>query len=701
MKRSHHRSSEERHALPLPPPPSNSNGKRFDSSLGSDTGTSTRESDEGSEERTSVDLSPTQPSIFDSLAAELRAKLNGNGPPLLLPPRDYDTMHRSKGNLAAIELRRCRNKLIVGATTNAKIDANKKHGVSSRGSSGIGSDLAASPERQEGQSSSGLFFYFTPIDFNKMINKSLSNYKIQFTDDDWMLKKRESELKPSGSSLRRANIEKPIQPPVQRIEKPPSYLYPLQKPAYIIPAGKGSKDYMESDNETTDSPPTPPKEEEIKPKLVRPRNLDFKQILNERFLEEKDNDGDQQLSNDERFFRNDSVQYNRSMEKKKLAGHGSGGKNVQRTKSAPTAKEIDEPEEEYRYRYHESKGGYNSNERLRKSRESFDDENTKFAEYTENLTDKQKYHQSLMKKQQGGTHREYYDDGFIRPKESSLRSDIKSSNRNEQIKAKPYYELNDDHTIESKKYRYKAKMPLPSYADDFDGNGTYKEPNNLPYRESRKSPIMRYKSYDDSVEYRDECGDECTSDCEKDFAPQPYPSSKYRGNGYEPNDRPRYRDVKRISPDLHDIPPKDRFHKTKENFRQIERYRSDIDRPYPMEKSNNNHAARRMMPRPDFDVINPPPLPPPPSQPKHYPPRPNAMVEWSSDEDLGRSSPPNVRIIPREHFEKNSSSRMAQSKSLGNLAKGYRHSYAEPPLSSRNAMPRSSGRVGLAAVQPY
>lgn len=534
--------------------------------------------------------------------------------------------------------------------------------------------------------------------------------KFQFTDDDWMLKKRESELKHNSSSLRRANIEKPIAPPVQRIEKPPSYLYPLQKPAYIIPAGKGSKDYMESDNETTDSPPRPPKEEEIKPKLVRPRNLDFKQILNERFLEEKDNDADQQLSNDERFFRNDSVHYDRSMEKKKMAAHhgsggGGGGKNVQRTKSAPTAKEIDEPENEYRYRYHEPKGGYNSNERLRKSRESFDDEHNKF-EYTENLTDKQKYHQSLMKKQQSGPphHREYFDDGF-RPKEpSSIRSEIKSSHRNEQVKAKPYYEV-DDHTIDSKKYRYKAKMPLPSYEDEFDGNVAYKEPETLPYRESRKSPIMHYKSYDNS-EYRDECDDECTSDCEKDFAPPPppqsYPSKYPHGSGgYEPNERPRYhRDIKHISPDLHDIPPpKERFHKTKENFRQIsERYRPDIDRSYPMEKSNN-HAARRMMPRPDFDIISPPPLPPPPSsQPKHYPPRPSAMIEWSSDEDVGRASPPsNVRIIPREHFEKNSSSRMA-SKSLGNLAKGYRHSYAEP---QRNAMPRSSGRVGLAAVQPY
>lgn len=115
--------------------------------------------------------------LFDSLAAELRAKLNGNGPPLLLPPRDYDTVHRSKGNLTAIELRRCRNALIVGgagtpkgaaataaaaatssaaagAATVPPTNANGKQ-VSSRGSSGIGSDLAPSPERQELNSSSG------------------------------------------------------------------------------------------------------------------------------------------------------------------------------------------------------------------------------------------------------------------------------------------------------------------------------------------------------------------------------------------------------------------------------------------------------------------------------------------------------------------------------------------------------------------
>jgi hypothetical protein len=82
--------------------------KRFDSSLGSDTGTSTRESECSGEHSPTGPLSPVDKSshLYDSLAAELRAKLNGNGPPLLLPPRDYDTVHRSQGNLAAIELRR-------------------------------------------------------------------------------------------------------------------------------------------------------------------------------------------------------------------------------------------------------------------------------------------------------------------------------------------------------------------------------------------------------------------------------------------------------------------------------------------------------------------------------------------------------------------------------------------------------------------
>lgn len=77
---------------PLSMPARNFSKRQFDSSLGSDTGTSTRESECSEEQQHSPVDRPVH--LYDSLAAELRAKLNGNGPPLLLPPRDYDTISR-------------------------------------------------------------------------------------------------------------------------------------------------------------------------------------------------------------------------------------------------------------------------------------------------------------------------------------------------------------------------------------------------------------------------------------------------------------------------------------------------------------------------------------------------------------------------------------------------------------------------------
>ncbi|XP_066144895.1 uncharacterized protein [Euwallacea fornicatus] len=112
--------------------------KKLESSLGSDTGASTRES-ESSEERFAVENSRIS-SLYDSLAAELRAKLGKKNSPILLPPRDYDTVHRQKGNLTGIELRRCLNSNIVGQ------NAKNKRLESSGGSSGIGSDHPPSPE---------------------------------------------------------------------------------------------------------------------------------------------------------------------------------------------------------------------------------------------------------------------------------------------------------------------------------------------------------------------------------------------------------------------------------------------------------------------------------------------------------------------------------------------------------------------------
>ena len=71
------------------------------------------------------------------MAAELREKLGGKQP-LLLPPRDYDTMHRSKGNIIGIEERKSLNPKIVGPVGGRSGDSSGK-------SSGIGSDEAPSP----------------------------------------------------------------------------------------------------------------------------------------------------------------------------------------------------------------------------------------------------------------------------------------------------------------------------------------------------------------------------------------------------------------------------------------------------------------------------------------------------------------------------------------------------------------------------
>lgn len=75
------------------------------------------------------------------MAAELREKLRKKNSPILLPPRDYDTVHRTKGNLTGIELRRCMNTNIVGQNV-----VNKGRLESSGGSSGIGSDHPPSPD---------------------------------------------------------------------------------------------------------------------------------------------------------------------------------------------------------------------------------------------------------------------------------------------------------------------------------------------------------------------------------------------------------------------------------------------------------------------------------------------------------------------------------------------------------------------------
>ncbi|XP_076334457.1 uncharacterized protein LOC143238257 [Tachypleus tridentatus] len=89
-------------------------------------------------------------SLYDSLAAELREKLNNrNSCPILLPPKDYDTVSRKQGKLDGIEERRSTNIHIVGMNQRLKAVSpmtkeQTKESASSGKSSGIGSDEALS-----------------------------------------------------------------------------------------------------------------------------------------------------------------------------------------------------------------------------------------------------------------------------------------------------------------------------------------------------------------------------------------------------------------------------------------------------------------------------------------------------------------------------------------------------------------------------
>ncbi|EFA05191.2 uncharacterized protein LOC660934 [Tribolium castaneum] len=201
-------------------------GRKGESSVGSDTGTSTRES-ESSEERYTVETTRVT-TLYDSVAAELREKLAKNNVPILLPPRDYDTVHRQKGNLTGIELRRCLNANIVGQ------NAKGRRLESSGGSSGIGSDHPPSPDSPDAPDTR----------FNTLDNQSTS-------DEDWNGDPADSTLylmhAPPQVTLPRPNrekspdspryynqskptprdiakyLEKPISKYVERHEKPMKY----------------------------------------------------------------------------------------------------------------------------------------------------------------------------------------------------------------------------------------------------------------------------------------------------------------------------------------------------------------------------------------------------------------------------------------------------------------------------------------------
>ncbi|GAB0090046.1 zinc finger CCCH domain-containing protein 13 [Sergentomyia squamirostris] len=536
--------------------------RRFESSLGSDD-TSTRESECSGEHSPTSPISPVaggtpRATLYDSLAAELRAKLNGNGPPLLLPPRDYDTMHRSKGNLAATELRRCQNQLIVGAPKSGK------QGVSSRGSSGIGSDLAPSPERQEGQTSS---------------------------DEDWTNDHQESVIVMQAPTRRPAAE---ISPP--RAQRPTAtYLYP---------------------HEPTRSGKFPAEQKVVVHRTGK-------------------------LPAEERQ-RRDSSQSREEEEVKPVL-----------MKNRP-------PYNEARFRYPDTR-------RYR----PVDDEDGDYEEeeksFRENLTDKQKY----MAEKYRQTNIRYREKPIEPPPPPVYAEEVDDvAEKMEKMKYREVKTRYKEPLSEKSSYGSREKsMERPKYSEfygDVERN-PYQEPESQPYRESiekmLKSPVMRYKSFDE------EAWQEKKRYTQQERYREDARMYQYAQEEFKP--RRREKEVIKAS-------PKERFHDAKEKFQAMER---GVQKPLRSPRRGSldppaNHSLQRQRSNPV-----------------------TTREVWSSDEEHSSQDTP-APVTPNYHRvydDRDAAPRMAPSKSLGNLVKGYRHSYAEP----RHPLPRTSGRVGLAAVNPY
>uniref|UniRef100_A0A8W7Q593 PID domain-containing protein n=1 Tax=Anopheles coluzzii TaxID=1518534 RepID=A0A8W7Q593_ANOCL len=205
--------------------------------------------------------------------------------------------------------------------------------------------------------------------------------------------------------------------------------------------------------------------------------------------------------------------------------------------------------------------------------------------------------------------------------------------------------------------------------------------------------------------------------------PQTGPAPPQADTWKQQEPRKKSVEIRTSSPEstMHRISPKDRFQTAKEKFQQMERERHEQERleQERLERERLLHSkravehvapvARRGSLEPARDVSS------------------HDSNGWSSDEDLppprghprsngsltsGTNGPAAIsdrpggyrELAPEERYPgldregHGAGRRMMPAKSLTSLVKGYRHSYAEPrppPVS------RSSGRVGLAAVNPY
>ncbi|XP_073833874.1 uncharacterized protein [Musca autumnalis] len=788
--------------------------KRILSSMGSDTGNSTRES-EGSDDingnspmsrspssgiKPPIALPPQQNNeLFDSLAAELRAKLNGNGPPLLLPPRDYDTVHRSKGNLAAIELRRCRNSLIVGsdrppATQNMTPGSGSQGGggkqVSSRGSSGIGSDLAPSPERQDINSSSDDDHWSNEAD-NSVIALKPSQIAMERSaapiSQHHVNLSRKNAMHPRDDGYLRDLPAKPYTPRSTTATKP-------EKVPLVERDGNRSKTPASSNSWC--------REDEIKPKIVRPTNYDSK--IN------------RVLQSEQQFGLEDKGSRSKLHEERKNAylNHVESAEQRFKSKSSKNVDDYNDDTDGVPL----TPGGHASYHRK------------------ENLTDKQKYieysnkskplptksyaHEEVQR--YGGKHR-YVDPADLPFEQNTTSSSGKYGNSYHRESNSPEHsELSHHRTAERPgarsherrdaerlRHRSHEREPEPDHLSRGEREplsrskerNPYREPESIPYIESMeklmKSAAMRYKSYDNNADVGGGGSSRSKEPLQNKLSQRSKTHSHHDEDhefGYN-NGYPHGHRSAGGRGEYESSSNKDRFKDAKDKFRSMERSgRSAYD--MPDEKEPQEYKSRQRGPsttpehtsRAPYDdwsddehlYDSPPPefrsrsrsrdqwleharskqqvLPPlevssgrghvrdprarepsskraesrnrldsgeyrdevvaPPSSryreerirdhSREYPSRRDYTPERNSHhhhssqqhhriESSHYPAPANGKVSPPGSGLGGPTSSSAQhgGKGISSMAKGYRHSYAEPVFS------RSAGRVGLAAVNPY
>lgn len=479
-------------------------------------------------------------------------------------------------------IRRCQNLSIVGK----EVKNIKRNQYSSHGSSGIGSDLAPSPERHEEEISTSSSGKLSLCD-----GKLRETFDPHLFADDW---------KHEGRDGFNRKVEK-VSPtfdeklsPTRYRDNPPSYIFP-KEPSREFKAAKQMLEKSYRGHEV-DQPIVAAKKQ-VKADYIHENKKHFVEPTKPKAHVEDDrriNSG---------FMRQQSERYRDVVD-------------------------------------HRHSQNYEKYER-------------------ENLTDRQKYRE-IMKNEKYQKHEPMMRGEVHRSKRDSSPEHVRTIQR----KSQERYEVHEE--------RSKHKIP-----DGYKDRNPYRQPDSLPYRESienmLRSPDMKYKS---RIPYE-------RSPPREAYQVDPHAQRKPSNRNYSNQDRDLY--IKDSSPmsTMKKTSPKDRFQDAKEKFQAMDKIRLQ------QEMKPSLGVRRSEPPRYEKDYR------------QSYSPEPryHHHNEWSSEEEFA----PNMRDY-RDHQSHQQYRQqklqqqqriMVPAKSLGNLAKGYRHSYAEPIKYC------GIGRVGLAAIEPY